>query len=214
MSQPIYRLVETTPPASEPLTLAEVKTYLRVDHSNDDSLVTGMISAARQLCEGYTGRSLITRSYSLYLDRWPGKASSAWFDGVREGADIPLYDGALPLPKPPLLSVTQINVYDINNSAAVFPAANYFVDTADTPGRIVLSLGVSPPVPTRAANGIEIRFTAGYGASASNVPAMLQQGMKQVIAHLYEHRGDTPDQALKASGALSIFQPYRVMRLA
>lgn len=214
MSQPIYRLVETTPPAAEPLGLSEVKTFLRVDHSNDDDLVTGLISSARQLCESYTGRSLITRSYSLYLDRWPGAASSVWWDGLREGADIPLYERALTLPKPPLLAVSLINVYDFNNVATAFPAENYFVDTAGTPGRIVLTFGVSPPVSTRAANGVEVRFTAGYGTAAANVPAMLRQGMKQVIAHLYEHRGDSPDQALQASGALSVFQPYRIMRLS
>ena len=35
------------------------------------------------------------------------------------------------------------------------------------------------PVPTRAANGIEIRFTAGYGAIASDVPEILREGIKR-----------------------------------
>jgi hypothetical protein len=214
MSHPIYRLTETAPPAVEPLSLAEIKTFLRIDHSTDDSLVTGLISAARQICESVTGRSLITRSYSLYLDHWPGTTALGWWDGVQEGADIILNGGVLNLPKPPLLSVTRINIYDAGNAATEFAAANYFVDTAGNPGRIVLKEGVLPPLPGRAANGIEIQFNAGYGAAAQNVPAMLRQGIKQIIAHFYEHRGDSQDQALIASGAAVLFHPYRMMSLS
>jgi uncharacterized phiE125 gp8 family phage protein len=95
----------------------------------------------------------------------------------------------------------------------VFDASNYYVDTAGTPGRIVLTQGAVPPVPGRIANGIEIRFTAGYGTTEDSVPTLLRQGMLQVIAHLYEHRGDSPDQALLRSGAAAIFQPYRLVSL-
>jgi hypothetical protein len=214
MSKPTYRLTETTPPAAEPLSLAEVKTFLRIDHGNDDALITGLITAARQICEDATGRSLITRSYSLYLDYWPGTTSLGWWDGVQEGADIILKNGALELPRPPLASVVKINVYDANNAAAEFAAANYFADTTGIPGRIVLKDGVLPPIPGRVANGIEVQFTAGYGAAAINVPTVLRQGMKQIITHLYEHRGDTPDEALLASGASLLFRPYRLMSLS
>ncbi|MCK5518882.1 MAG: phage head-tail connector protein [Alphaproteobacteria bacterium] len=213
MSNLIYRLTETTPPASEPLTLAEIKTFLRIDHSNDDAIVTDLISSARQICESVTGRSLITRSYSLFLDFWPDASITEWWDGVREGADVVGKIRVLSLPKPPLLSVTLIKVYAADNTYAEFPSVSYYVDTAGIPGRVVLTQGASPPTPGRAANGIEIQFTAGYGATVQNVPALLRQGMKQVIAHLYEHRGDSTDQALFASGADVIFQSYRVMSL-
>lgn len=36
-----------TPPAIEPLTLAEAKLYLRVAHEDDDGLITSLIAAAR-----------------------------------------------------------------------------------------------------------------------------------------------------------------------
>ena len=213
MSQSLYRLTETTPPGAEPLTLDEVKTFLRIDHDNDDAFVSGLIAVARQFCENITGRSLITRSYSLYLDAWPSTASSGWWDGVREGADIASSTAALPLPKPPLLSVTQVNVYAADNTSSIFAASNYFVDTAGVPGRLVLTQGAVPPTPGRVANGIEIQLKAGYGATPQSVPALLRQGMKKMIAHLYEHRGDSADQALLASGAAAIFQTHRVMSL-
>jgi len=194
MSHHLYRLVETTPPAAEPLVLSDVKEFLRIDHSSDDALVNGLISAARQVCETATGRSLITRSYSLYLDEWAGEVFL--------------------LPKPPLLSIVQVKVYAADNTSAVFASANYYVDTAGTPGRLVLTEGAVVPTPGRVANGIEIQYTAGYGAAASNVPPLLKQGMKQMIAYLYEHRGDSPDQAAQASGAAAVFKPYALMSLS
>jgi len=208
-----YSLVETAPPGAEPLTLDETKTFLRVDHDNDDAQISALIAAARQMCENLTGRSLITRSYSLYLDCWPG-GNLIWWDGIREGADISPRSALLNLPKPPLVSVTGINVYAADNTATAFPAADYYVDTAGLPGRIVLKPDVSPPVPGRPANGIEIQFRAGYGATPQSIPAALRQAMKQLVAYLYEHRGDGPDQALLASGAAHLLHPFKLVSLS
>ena len=38
----------TTQPATEPITVAEVKLYLRVDTDADDALISAMITAARK----------------------------------------------------------------------------------------------------------------------------------------------------------------------
>lgn len=213
MSHPAYRLTETMPSGAEPLTLEEIKTFLRIDHSHEDAFVMGLISVARQLCENITGRSLITRHYSLFLDQWPQEHSSIWWDGMIEGAYGAGESAAVAVPKPPLLSIVQIKVYAADNTYAVFPSTNYYVDTVGCPGRIVLNHGASAPMPGRIANGIEIQFTAGYGATPHSVPVLLRQGMKQIVAHLYERRGDHPDQALASSGAGPIFQSYRVASL-
>lgn len=215
MPNPIYRLTEASPPPAEPLTLDEMKTSLRVDHADDDMLIASLITTARQLCETATGRSLITRTNALYLDQWPCEdAAAGWWDGLREGAVVKAAQKSLILPKPPLVSVTEINVYGADDVPIEYSSSNYIVDTKGTPGRIVLKEGVAAPTPGRIANGIEIYYKAGYGARAQDVPAVLRQGMKQVVAHLYEHRGDSADQALTASGADAIFRPYRVMSLS
>jgi len=207
----MYRLTETQAPAAEPLDFSEVKAFLRVDHNSDDVLIAGLISAARHFCENLTGRSLINRNYSLYLDCWPSAPAPEWWDGVREGADIARNNGSIHLPKSPLVSVTRVNVYDAAGAATEFASANYFVDTVGNPGRLVLKDGVMPPTPGRPANGIEIQFIAGYGPTSASIPAPLKHGMKQVIAHLYQYRGDTPEQALVASGATVLFRPYKAM---
>ena len=57
-----------TPPAVEPLTLAEAKSYLRVDTVDEDDTIAALIAAARLLVEAYARRALITQSWRLSLD--------------------------------------------------------------------------------------------------------------------------------------------------
>ncbi len=209
----IRRLVETTPPANAPLALSDVKTFLRVDHDADDDLLTTMILAAGQICEKYIDKALIYRNYSLFLDRWPGVRAQGWWDGVREGASIIKQNPVLMLPKPPLFEVGAVYIYDAEDNAVEFSPAQYFVDNAGEPGRLILKSGATVPMPSRVANGIEIQYTAGYGANADSLPMALKQGMKQVVAYLYEHRGDSAEQALVLSGAQGLFDPFRNVSL-
>ncbi len=58
-------------PASEPVTLADAKTFLRVDHDADDVLIGSLIAAARRLVETATRRALITQTWRLVRDAWP-----------------------------------------------------------------------------------------------------------------------------------------------
>ena len=60
-------LVVTTQPASEPVTLDETKTHLRVTDTSEDTLIGGLITAAREYAELVTGRAFITRAYTLTL---------------------------------------------------------------------------------------------------------------------------------------------------
>ena len=44
--------------ADEPVSLQEVKTYLRIDGEEEDSLLAGLIPVAREHCENYLNASL------------------------------------------------------------------------------------------------------------------------------------------------------------
>jgi hypothetical protein len=61
-----------TPAVSEPLSLTDVKEFLRVDHSDDDVTLAIMISAARELCEQYTRQILMTTTIEEFYDTVPG----------------------------------------------------------------------------------------------------------------------------------------------
>ncbi len=67
-SIPARGLTRVVAPAFEPLTLAETKLYLRVDHSDDDASIARMIQAAREAAEFYLRRSLVTQDWLLERD--------------------------------------------------------------------------------------------------------------------------------------------------
>ena len=202
-------------PTVEAVTLAEVKAHLRLEvgQTDEDALLTGLIGAAGRQAERFTGRALMTQSYSLWLDRWPLSQDDRLHEGWREGAFAESPRRPIEIPRPPLQSVAFVKTYDDDDSTTVFPASHYLVDTSAEPGRLVLRRGAALPTSTRAAKGVEIRFTAGYGGSGSSLPEDLRQGMLLLIAHLYEHRGDDPAAAATASGAERLWRPYRVLRL-
>lgn len=55
-------------PGEEPVSLAEAKAWCRIDSSDEDDLVTALITAARLQVESETRRALITQSWRLSLD--------------------------------------------------------------------------------------------------------------------------------------------------
>lgn len=165
------RVKITTAPAIEPVTTAEAKLHLRVDHTTDDTLIDRLIETARIQCEDVARRAFITRTFTAYLDHWPNMTR-------------------FELPFPPLLTVTSIKYYDdLGSAAATFASSNYQVDAHSEPGRISLKANATwPSVTLRDLNGVEIIYTAGYGPAATDVPDRYKAAVLLLVAHLYEHR--------------------------
>ena len=180
----------TAPPAGEPVTLAEAKAHLKLDTSDDDSLVTALITAARARAEWHTGRALMTQGWTLWLDAWPES-------------------GMIELPLPPLVAVTSITVHARDDSASTFDPARTVVDAVS--GRIALKQGAAAPLNLRVANAIEVAFTAGYGDVAADVPQLVREAILELVAFLYEHRGEAP--ADLPMDVLALLAPYRVLKI-
>ena len=192
MKEPL-RLKLTTPPATEPLTVADAKEQLEFDASDRDTFIGTLITAARERCEEYTGRALITQTWTMYRDAWPCQDDyrrAPWWDGVRDGSVSELLGArqALELPRSPLQRVDSIKTFDDADNETTLASTAYYVDTASEPGRVVLRDSTGTPTPTRVANGLEVIFVAGYGNAASDVPTGLVQGIKMLVAHWFENR--------------------------
>ena len=203
----------TTAPATEPVSAAELRSYLVESASSLlDAEANALVTEARQMIEDATGLALVTQSWTLALDHWPMQRAE-WWDGVRQGSIADLYGGhgELQLPRFPLQSLTSVKVYD-EDSTEVVVGDIFDVDTFRTPGRITLKVGQTWPIALRSSNAIIIEYVAGYG-DAADVPATLKRAVKQVAAYLYSHKGDDciPDNALMQ--ARSLLSGYIVARL-
>jgi len=142
-----------------------------------DPELTSWLTAARQYCETFTHRALITQTWDLKLDGFPcGEA--IW------------------LPKPPLISITTATGLIVTYTATAgtlttWAEANYTVDApagpTAAPGRIVPAYGVVYPSTRDVPNAVNVRFVAGYGA-ASAVPAGIKAAIKLLIGAWWNQR--------------------------
>ena len=160
----------TTPPATEPVTLAEAKAYLRVAHADEDALISTLIVAARRHAEARTGLVFISQGWSQFRDGWP---------------DL----GVIELAPAPVIAVSSLKVYDGAGVAVTIDPASYYVDRLSRPARVMLLGSAAWPEPGRIGNGIELVLTAGFGAAA-DVPGELREAMLQMVAHWFGNRGD------------------------
>jgi uncharacterized phiE125 gp8 family phage protein len=211
---------QTAAPSAEPVTAAELRTWLEETTTGlPDATANSLITASREAIEEYAGLAMITQTWILVYDRWPS-TRSLWWDGVRQGAisevDGASADTALILPRYPLQSVDGVNVYATDGTAtAVSVSTTFDVDVYQKPGRMALKYGKTWPIAGRPINGVEITYISGYGNTASDVPEALKIAIKMMAGHLYAHRGDgcSTEDALNQSGALSMVNKFKAARL-
>ena len=60
-----------TAPLSEPLSVPDAKSYLRVEHGDDDAIIAALIASARHHVEALTRLGLMTQTWRVVRDRWP-----------------------------------------------------------------------------------------------------------------------------------------------
>jgi len=161
--------VRTTDATTEPITATELKAHLRIDHTDEDTMISSMITAARQIAEEYCQRTFITSTWKLYLNSF------------NQNTDT------IELPMGQVLSVVGIDYAVSAAHDTEWDSANYYTGLETDIGLIVAKDGW-PDNEDEIPNGIEIEYTAGYGALASNVPQAIKSAILIIAADLYEHR--------------------------
>jgi uncharacterized phiE125 gp8 family phage protein len=100
----------------------------------------------------------------------------------------------LTLPRSPLVSVSSIRAFqsseNTDTGGTAMSTGDYYVDTAHEFGRVMPVSGGAFPTATRTLNPYVVRFTAGYSSESSGIPDSVKTEIKQLVAWLYEHRGD------------------------
>ncbi len=172
-----YRsLTRQTPPAVEPVTVAEAKAHLRVDISDDDTYIGTLITAAREWCEQYLDRTLVNTQWVMRFDSFP-------------------YE--IELPRPPIASsgtTTAVSLtYTLgDDSTATLSTATYRVDRNSTPGVVRQLRAGSWPGNLDDYNAVSVTWWAGYGSAGSSVPAAIRHAILMLVGFWYENRSTVP----------------------
>ncbi|RCW79550.1 head-tail connector protein [Phyllobacterium bourgognense] len=155
------------PPALEPVTLAEVRQFLRLDNDGEDALLTGLIKAARETLEVQTGLALIDQTWRFYADSWPKS-------------------GVVRIAKYPVRSVVAVTAYIEDGMPVSIAGHDLHLSGYARPARLYLAARSRPVQPL---SGLEIDFVAGFGETGNEVPDALRHAIMTLVAHWYEFRG-------------------------
>jgi uncharacterized phiE125 gp8 family phage protein len=165
-----WSLTVVTRPTAEPITVADAKLWLRLDHTAEDTLLESLIQIVREQVEDH-GIAVMTQTWDLRLDRFPS---------------------VIRIPKTPVQEVSSISYVDANGDTQTLAAANYTVDLYATQARIVPAYGTSWPSTRSEPNAVTVRFIAGYGSGATpaEIPERILHAMRLAITTAYAMRAD------------------------
>ncbi|WP_019961410.1 head-tail connector protein [Woodsholea maritima] len=178
-------------PVLEPVSVADIQSFLRISPDHDQELIVGLIRASREFVERFTARALITRSYSWTFDAWP-------------------CEGALRLPRGPGGSIIALERLDRAEGWQSLSIAPLRLED----DQIIAPAGTIRPDMPRA--GLRLTFTAGYGPAAEDVPEIYRQGIRLGVSALYAE-ASAPESAARGDGRFEALKdwlsPLKAVRL-
>ena len=156
-----------TAPTTYPVTLAEAKLHCKVDASDDDALITALITAATEVCEQKLGRAIMAQTWEVTLDAFP--------DYVE-------------LTRTPVQSITSVKYYDTSGVEQTLSGSAYSFAQDDFGfARVDPVYGTEWPTARDQINAVAVRYVAGY-ANAAAVPEGIKQWVKLMVSTMYENR--------------------------
>jgi len=170
-----FPLRRTLDPLVEPVSLAAMKNYLRVDIDDDDDFISTLISVARERAEDMTGRCLLAQEWTFSMDRFPcywGEGRGEGFFGQHHEFHQSLFrrnDLAITLPRGPVISVESIQYVDNTQTLQTLNPESYEVDYLSQPARITPVYAGSWPTALWDTNSVTIMFTAGYQQTVTEI---------------------------------------------
>jgi uncharacterized phiE125 gp8 family phage protein len=216
-------VVLITPPAFEPVTLAQLKSHAKIFTTAEDSYIsTVIIPAARQAVEDELHKVLITQTWLLKRDGFPG------FDPKYETQGYP----TILIPKPPFQAIDFFTYVDVAGVTQTLTQCNPDGTTTDDnyygyqldpgsetqPARLIPPWARPWPPSRRLPMSVQVQFDCGYGPSNSSPATWVSGGIPPAIiqaillegAHLYYNReAITADGGKElARGVSALLRPY------
>lgn len=183
--------VRTVAPSVPLVTTVELKAQCRIDSSDDDTLLDGLIAAATAHLDGYSGilgRALLEQTWQ------------------RDFAD---FSDCMRMPVGDLMSAPVVTYYDIDNVQQVLSSDAYSALSDEIGPFITLNDGYSWPSVATRLDAVRLTWVAGYGATAADVPAAIKHAVMLLAADWYEHR----ENSALGAGNTAIELPFGVNAL-
>lgn len=152
-----------TAASSLPVALADVKEHVRVDHTDEDALISAYLEAACVAVAEMSGRVLAAETWRL---------------------SIPGASGDLRLPKSPVQSVASITYYDMDGIEQSANVADFYLFADEDRAILRPKDGKAWPSVQAREDALSVDFVAGYSA----LPGNLRQAVLMLAAHWHQNR--------------------------
>lgn len=165
-----YTLETVTPPPVTPITLAEAKANMIIEHSDDDTFITSLVAAASSWVASYLNIDVVKTDYKQSIDCFPE---------------------IIELFRSPIQEVTSITYLDTDNVEQTLATSEYEVDLYNR--EIYEAYNVSWPSTLSHRGAVRVNFSSGfYTVGSSDFTADIPQDIKSacllIVGDLYEHR--------------------------
>lgn len=209
-----FSLKQVTQPSHEPVSLADMKDFLRISSTDQDNVVSGLITAARTVAEQYLRRIMVSQQWEIKFDKTPG----SWPFSYGFGATLLSPYREIHIPLNPVISVDLFQYTDINTGDLVtlVEGTDYQVSTDSEPARLQPGYGQAWPISRWVLDSLILKFTVGYGDTTLSPvvgvdpPEPINLAIKLMVGHYYENR----ESQEMPKVAMDILQPYRVFDFA
>lgn len=180
----------TAQPEDEPITLEEAKMHLRVDGEDEDLYITALIRAAREVCENYCNRAILSQAITLKMQNFPDCHIVLRYGNIQSIASIKYMDRE---GQEQTIAPTDYVLHNVHESYVIAPA-----------------YGKSFPTTRGDFGNITILYIAGW-VQVTDVPAAIRHAMLLTIGDMYENREDAKRMATTAS--MRLLNPYKLWHL-
>lgn len=185
------------------------RTEIPVDEAVPDATADGTLTIVDQV-ETYLGELIAGARANVEETLWRALVTQTW--ELRWSA-FPKGSRPIHVPRPPLQSVASITYTDTAGDArTLVENEDYVVDAGSDPGRIYPAFALSWPVAKFEPESVRVRFVAGYGDAAGDVPDGIRHALKLLIGHWWHVREAASDRTYSAVPLAidALLAPFRV----